>query len=258
MRLQMEATRMYINTILVLVTSLATTPAEYCEEYRLFMSYSGRYCTGEGDSNQVILPHHCQAACLQSATCNAYNYNATERICTRFTSPCPEAKSDPFMEFVVFTQRPYEKCYEWVPYSAGDTADGRMIYTDHPLHMISRMQKEGNDFGCHFHTKNSNCYVRTGDTVFDKDECYPCQRLRIKEGCTVFWVPYIARNPIPPRAVITGHMANGDRVYVTKFDYNQPPVNSLAGHYVEGAENTFSDYGGGTRRSSAMMIMVVL
>ena len=42
-------------------------------------------------------------------------------------------------------------------------------------------------------------------------------------------------------------MANGNRVSVTKFDYNQPPVQSLAGHYVEGAENTISAYERGTR-----------
>ena len=222
------------------------------------MSYSGRYCIGEGDSDQVILPHHCQAACLESATCYAYNYNATERICTRFTSPCPEAKRDPIMEFVVFTQRPYEECYEWVPYSSGDTADDRMIYTDDPRHMISRMQKDGNDFGCYYHTPLSNCFAGTGFSSFHKNQGYPCQRLQIKEGCTVFWVLYIARDPIPPRAVITGHMTNGDRVYVTKFDYNKPPVQSLAGHYVEGAENTFADHARGTRSSSAMLMMVVL
>ena len=244
---------------MVLFTSLSTVSAEYCEEYNLLMSHNGRYCTGEGDSTQHMPPHHCQASCLQSATCHAYNYNITKGICTRFTSPCPEAKSDPIMEFVVFTQRPYEKCYEWIPYSAGDTADDRMIYTDDPWRMICRMQKDGNDFGCYFDTRYPNCYSTTGHSLFKESDGHPCQRMRIKEGCTIFWVSYIARDPIPPRAVISGRMANGDRVYVTKFDYNYPPVQSLSGHYVEGAANTFAPYGWGvTRHSSTMMMMVVL
>ena len=258
MRLQMKVTGMDFVTSLVLFTSLSTISAEYCEEYSLIMSYGGRYCTGEGDSNLVMPAHHCQATCFQSATFNAYNYNVKKGICTCFTSPCLEAKSNPIMEFVVFTQRPYETSYEWVPYSSGDTADNRMIYTDDPRRMISRMQKNDNDFGCYFFTPHSNCFASTGFSSFHQKQGYPCQRLRIKEGCTIFWVPYVARDPIPPRAVITGRMANGDRVYVTKFDYNQPPVQSLAGHYVEGAGNTFVDHAGGTRSSSAMMMMVVL
>ena len=150
MRLQMEVTGMDFATSLVLFTSLSTISAEYCEEYSLFMSYSGRYCTGEGDSNLVMPALHCQATCLQSAICNAYNYNVSKGICTCFTSPCPEAKSDPIMEFVVFTKKPSQGCYEWVPYSAGDTADDRMIYTDNPRHIISRMQRDGNDVGVIF------------------------------------------------------------------------------------------------------------
>ena len=97
-----------------------------------------------------------------------------------FDVTLPEAKSDPFVEFVVFTQRPYEECYEWVPYSPGDTADDRMIYTDNPWRMIRRMQKDSNDFGGYFFTMFSDCYASTGDSSFRKNQGYPCQRLRIK------------------------------------------------------------------------------
>ena len=110
---------------------------------------------------------------------------------------------------------------------------------------------------CYFYIPFSKCYASKGGSQFNHKQGYPCQRLRIKEGCTIFWVPYIARDPIPPRAVTAGHMTNGDRVYVTKFDNNKVPVESLAGHYVEGADNTVGVYAG-TRSSSTMMIMVVL
>ena len=140
MRLQVEAPRMNIGTSLVLFTSLSTILAEYCEEYHLFKTYSGRYCTGEGNVNQLTPPHHCRAAYLHSSTCiMAYNYCAVGEIRTRLASLCPEAKSDPIMVFVVFTQRPYRECYEWVPYSVGETAHDFMIYTDDPWLMICRM-----------------------------------------------------------------------------------------------------------------------
>ena len=101
---------------------LSTISAEYSEEYSVFMSYSGRYRIGEGDSDQAILPHYCQAACLQSATCNVYNYNATEGICTRFTLPCPETNNDPIMEFVVSHRGPMKSV---------------LMFNVHPLLMLS-------------------------------------------------------------------------------------------------------------------------
>ena len=76
----------------------STISAKHCEENSLLMSYSGRYCTGDSDSNKIMPAHHCQAPCLQSATCSACNYNDTERICTLYTLPCPEANSNAIMD----------------------------------------------------------------------------------------------------------------------------------------------------------------
>ena len=85
---------------------------------------------------------------------------------------------------------------------------------------------------------------------------YSCQRLRIMEDCTVFWVPYTARDPIPSRAVMAGHTANGSVVYVTKF-YGIKS-HSLAGHYVDGAERTSGVRGRAVESSTTMMMLVVL
>ena len=68
----------------------------------------------------------------------------------------------------------------------------------------------------------------------------------------------MARDPIHPRSVIAGHMANGDEVYVTKFNYNYPPIISLAGQYVEGADFTTAPAGGVTRHSRIIMMLIVL
>ena len=118
-----------------------------------------------------------------------------------------------------------------------------MISTDDPRHIICPMRNSGDDVVCYFNRPRANCYVSSGGSPFNSiDHGYPCERLRVKEGCTSFWIPYIARDPRPPRAVIAGHMVSGDRVYVTKFDYYHPPALSLSGHYVEGAENTITAF----------------
>ena len=110
----------------------------------------------------------------------------------------------------------------------------------------------------YLYTTHSKCYASWESSQFDNKQGYPCQRLRIMEDCTVFWVPYTAGHPIHPRSVIGGHMANGDVVYVTKFDYSYPPVVSLAGHYVKGTDRTISPAGGALQSSTTMMMLIVL
>ena len=210
--------------------------------------------TGDGAITQLLTSHLCRYRCILSATCKACNYNATVGTCTSYNSPCPQALSDPAMEFAIFTQKPYEQCYEWIPYSPGYSEDARMIYTEHSSRIIGRTQRANNNVVCYFHTYFKDCFGYFGSTF----RSALCQRLRIAEGCTIHWVPYIARDPIPHRAVTAGHMANGDTVYVSKFEVGNGPLSGLPGHYVEGAENTVSEYMNVPRRSTTMMMMVVL
>ena len=155
--------------------------AEKCERYSLSMPYKGRYCTGDGIVIPLDAPRLCRYQCILSATCKAYNYNATVGICTCFSSPCPQALGDPAMEFSVFTQRPYEQCYEWIPYNTGDSVDERMIYVDTSFHIIARRQMTGNDIVSYFHTGSYVCYGYFGSS-FSSDQC---QRMRIMEDCTI-------------------------------------------------------------------------
>ena len=95
-----------------------------------------------------------------------------------------------------------------------------------------------------------------GASLFRHNQGYDCPRLHIMEERTVFWLPYTGRYHIPPRAVMAGHTASGDVVYVTKFYSNND--RSLAGHYVDGTERTFGVYGGVVQSSTTMMMLVVL
>ena len=242
-------------TFAVVVLTLAT---EHCKLFSLSTPHTGRYCPGDGVVTPHLLPHQCRFLCLQSSTCKAYNYNGTDMMCTRLTSPCSEAVADPTMHFMVFTEMPIDQCYQWVRYRRGDTVDPRMIYTTDRMRVVCRMQRDGDDRVCFFTIRLNTCYASWGQDQFHNYHGYPCQRLRITEGCTVFWIPYVAGDPIHPRSVIAGHMANGDEVYVTKFNYNKPPNISLAGHYVEGTDVTTAPSGGVARHSRIMMMLIVL
>ena len=254
--LQMDATVVNMGITLVMIRVLSIIMAQTCERYSLPMSYEGRYCPGDGIITPLPAPNLCRSLCLQSPTCTAYNYNATATTCTRLTSPCPEAFDDPVMEFVVFTQKPYTQCYTWVTYNVGDALDERIV--SQVGRIICRMVRSGNDVVCYWHPRYKKCYAYLSSS-FNSAQGYTCQRLRIMEGCTVYWFPYTAHDPIPPRAVTAGQMANGDTVYVTKFDYvYNNHSKHFTGHYVEEAADTVAEYAGGVLRSTTMMMMVVL
>ena len=243
---------MGVFAILLAVAGVVSVLTNRCEWYSLTLQYGGRYCIGEGTVTRKLLHHQCRYLCLQSLTCRAYNYNVTEGTCTRFAVPCPQAISDPNMEFVVLRVTPVHKCYEWVPYSIGDPLDERMIATDIPAYIVSRLLVGGNDAVCYMSTNNGKCYASLGGTEYSSD-LYLCQRLRVMESCTIFWVPFTAGGSIPSKAVIGGVMANGDVPYVVKFGNPK----SISGYYTKGAPHAIS-VSGVTRYSTTMMMMVVL
>ena len=222
------------------------------------MPYEGRYCAGEGTVTPKLLPHECLYICLQSPTCRAYNYTVTEETCTRFTSPCPQAYSDPLMEYVVFRETPVHQCYEWVTYNSGDPLGERMTATDSPWCIVSRLQVNGNDVVSYFVTDSDHCWGTFEKTEYSTKQGYRCERLRVVEGSTPFWVPYKAGEPLPSRAVIGGTMANGDVPYVVKFDcIYKSKVESISSYYIEGATHAISGYHW-PQYSTNMMKMVVL
>ena len=250
--------RLMIGTIFAVVAIQAVIAGEHCRLHSLSIPYNGRYCPGDGKVTPHLLPHQCRYMCLQSNTCKAYNYNNSEGTCTQFTSPCPQAYPDNLMEFMVVPAKTMDQCCQWVPYTPNDPVGTRMISTDDPDRIICRMQKDGDDIVCYLGLRVSICYGSWRGSRIRSSHGYPCQLLRIVEDCTVFWVPYVGRDPINPRAVIAGRMANGDAVYVTKFDYSRPPMLSLAGHYVEGADLTYGSGGQAVQSSTTMMMLVML
>ena len=247
-----------MSTAVWLIAGLTSITATNCVQYSLSMTYFGRYCTSDGIVTYPQLPHHCRYLCLQSATCKAYNYNSTENTCTHFSSPCPLAFPDTAMELTVLTEIPINQCYEWVTYAQRDPIDQRRIHM-HPTYQICRMTRAGNDILCYFHLELSQCIGYLGSTQFTDRDGSPCQRLRVIEDCAVFWVPYVARDPIPTRAVEAGHIADGNTVHVTKVVViiNNKP-RTLTGHHFLGADKSCCIFARRVLCNSAMMMLVVL
>ena len=63
--------------------------------------------------------------------------------------------------------------------------------------IICRIVRSGNDVVFHWHSWYKLCFAYLS-SPFNSDQGYTCQRLRIMEGCTVYWFPYTARDSYHP------------------------------------------------------------
>ena len=219
-----------IRTILTLLMQSLTTPAQPCQFLERTVFLSGKYCPV---SSLAILSSHlcyCRAACLRAENCVAYNYNKSDTTCNRLAVPCHLAQSNPVMEFGVLIPQQTQNCCQWLAFSHGDPLDERMVMTsENPTRAVARTTQNGADYIGFYNGRHDACFVATSATQVTKLQDNSCQRLRIAEGCTVFWVPYIAGDRLPDKLVTGGTNANGDNVYVAKSD------KATTGSYVKGA-----------------------
>ena len=212
-----------------------------CHLFEIAPLSIGRFCPRDAIPQRPVEAHECIYHCIQSKFCSAFNYNHTDKACTRMINPCAMALSYPDVQYTVFAQLAANQCYEWVFYDSSvtdDVMEDRTIHTDRAGQKVSRMQKDGNDIVGYLVHGLKNCYGWYVDRQIDSGSGLLCQYLRVKEGCTLFWVPYIVGQSLPPRSVIGGTMANGDVNHVIKFHklLNVGLIHS-AGYFTAGASS---------------------
>ena len=203
------------SSLLIFGFGLLCNPAkctDKCESHDLSEPFHGRYCPKEGIITPNLSWHQCKLLCLHKSTCQAVNYDPSANLCIHFIETCPLAISHPNMAFVLFTERQADQCMEWVPIEDGNPARDRSVTVDNER-FAARMQNDGTDFIGFFRASQYDCYSRH-DEGFKNSDGYPCQYLRIRDGCTVYFVDYEIGTPLPHNAMIGGYTAVGLPVYI--------------------------------------------
>ena len=213
------ASRMKIKLVISILSLMRNTTVfshNTWESYDFAAPLHGRYCPVEG----IIIPnlpwYHCKLFCLETSNCQSVNYNFTDNICTYFTATCPKAISHPGVSFVLFTGRDSGECIEWIPNKNGHPKRDDRSLTEDNKRFAARMQKNGNDLVSY--QLLSICYGRDEEGTFRSIHGYPCQYLRIRNGCTVYYMTYELGTPLPPNALIGGYTAGGLPVYIGSKD----------------------------------------
>ena len=214
--------------ILSLLCMTRVWPHHTCESYDFANPFHGRYCPTEGIIIPNLLWHECKLFCIQTFNCQSVNYNFTDYSCTYFTATCSKAISHQGMAFVLSTRRQSAECIEWIPKENDHPkGDDRSVTEDNKRFTV-RMQKNGNDIlGYQLH---ETCYARDVDgELYRSSQGFPCQYLRIRDDCTVYYMTYELGTPLPPNALIGGYTARGLPVYIGIVDGGKAPKSYIPG-----------------------------
>ena len=201
-----------------------------CRTHDVIHPFLGHYCPADGIITTNLSWHQCKLFCLYTSSCQAVNYNFTDNLCTHYTATCPKATSSSDMAFALLTGIRQEQCIEWIPKENGHPERDRYVTEDNERYAI-RMQKDGADYIGHLII--NTCYSRDGEGSFMDRGGYPCQYLRIRDGCTVVFVNYEIGAPVPPSGLIGGYTAEGIPVYIglehrnPRYGYHIAGSNSL-------------------------------
>ena len=137
-----------------------------------------------------------------------------------------------------------------------------MISIEIDVQMVSCIKYKGNVIIGYEHRPQpyQNCftYSTVDEVIVLGSPSSPLERLRIADDCTAFRVLYIARDPLPARAVSGGRMVSGEVAYVVMLDILEDSSTIwISGYYTEGALYAVSAYYS-LQISTTMMMLVVL
>ena len=111
---------------------------------------------------------------------------------------------------------------------------GDRTVTEDNSRFVARMQKDDSDFVCYLALRFYQCYSSDdkGKKIESQDG-YPCQYLRIRDGCTVMYIDYELGTTLPNKAVIGGYTADGIPVYIGLGTMNNNV--QIPGYYTPGS-----------------------
>ena len=201
--------------------------------------FHGLGCPTKGIIKPNLSWHQCKLFCLNTTSCQAFNYNFVDNLCEYFTVSCTKAISHQDMAYVLFTERQPQQCIGWVQRENGDPADDARSVTEDNVRFVARLQKGGNDWvGYVIGYPMLTCLAHDDEGRISTTHGLPCQYLRVREGCTVYYVDYELGAPLPRTAVIAGYTAEGLPVYVGITDGRTRP-----GHYTTGSNALITTFG---------------
>ena len=225
--------------IILILYQSCTESSMLCSPKYTNRPLHGYYCDGQpfrARGNEGI----CKQTCFESTKCGAMSFNPENGTCLLATQPCALAGKHNEYRLMVLRPKQYVECAIWVPdrngiiptrlVSLGVNANVGRISVDGNM-LVGNAARPGESW---------NTYtVHEGQM-----RLYPNQYLlTVHPNCTMAWVPYTAGEVLPEKAVVTGMLANGRRLYCS-LSWHTSPGKWAIGVYAEGDTAAYYAHGG--------------
>ena len=202
------------------------------------------------------LKHECTLTCAQKSTCAATNYNTSDNTCSLLPATCPVARNDPVMVYTIFnTNR--DHCVEWQAYIAGMAEDKRWATTkyDNGFRVVARLAVNGDLNPGYLAQPNQRCFSAASNQEIST--VTGCQLLRVREGCTLAYVPYTAGDTISNDAVAIEGTADGTMRHIAVIEDPRKPGKAVTGYYIAGDAGAIYGHYGAWYTSQMQFVLVL-
>ena len=241
--------------IVVYLTPLALSECDILSP----VSYSAeQYCANLDNVTILnVAQWECRYICIQKARCGGIKYSPLKGTCILLENCALTDESNPVI-YTIISSTEGSECLEWLQFP-----EDRWVHTkyggDINWKKVVRVNVDGRYYPGYGYT-SGYCRATDGTKAIKPTDQYPCEGLRVKEGCTAAYVTYSAGEVIPPGAVVGGRLVDGRAMYVASFDNIWKPQAVLSGCYLEGSVHGWLLLGNYTvsRREKKMQLLVVL
>ena len=178
----------------------------------------GYYCPVDTKTVQLshVSRHVCTHYCVTVLQCAMLSYHETKGMCMLQREICLEMVQSTGQVFssIILYGSTKQECITWLPYPGSVPDHERLVVMDN-----------GNQVGRFRHNneilpgKIAGSKVKTvsfvnGPTKIDDNLTPSVEFLVVSEMCGITWVPYVAGNPMPSRAVVGGRKVDGEPLFV--------------------------------------------
>ena len=117
------------------------------------------------------------------------------------------------------------------------------------------MTYKGDIYPAYMSPPHNKCFGTNGLVEFKYSQGYICQLLRMKDGCTIGYVTYIAGDMLPPNAVGLRSLSDGTLRYLAIVEPTASPGRFIGGYYTDGTAAVFIGYGGVKQQSQMQLVL---
>ena len=183
------------------------------------------YCPADtGTIKLANVPLHvCTHYCISESQCPVLTYHPNRSLCLVHKDICVEmvrGAEQVFSSIILFWPRKQD-CISWKPYLGNVPDSARIVHMDGGGRIVVRLHHNNEILPGRFDKAQNQ--VKTVSLVSNsininmEEPEFLVEFLVVSDTCSIAWVPHMAGNRMPSRAVVGGRKENGGLLFFTSL-----------------------------------------